>query len=54
MIGRIIKYESYVKTAVNNVVEKINNLDNINEAEEKANRVRQDAYAELERLIKEG
>ena len=54
MIGKIIKYESYVKTAVNNVVEKINNLDNINEAEEKANMVRQDAYAELERLIKEG
>ena len=28
--------------------------DNINEAEEKASRVRQDAYKELERLIKEG
>lgn len=54
MIGKIIKYESYVKTAVNNIVEKINSLDNINEAESKASRVRQDAYAELERLIKEG
>lgn len=54
MIGKIIKYESYVKTAVNNIVEQIEKINNIGEAETKAATIRQDAYNELERLIKEG
>jgi hypothetical protein len=54
MIAKIIKYESYVKTAVNNVSNNIQSITNVTEAEVKASTIRQDAYNELERLIKEG
>ena len=54
MIAKIIKYESYVKTAVNNVSENINKISNVTEAETKAATIREDAFKELERLIKEG